>query len=760
MVANSNGRLTLARPSQEPDDEAPIDVRAILLKAWHGKWIIAICVLIAGVLAFLTVSQFVPVYRATAKVMFGLEQQANLINAAPILQSDVLSNSLQNEIEVLQSTSLIERVVDRLSLEKNSDFNPFLKVPEPTWSDTIRNIFSVPPEITDIMRNLSVLKPLPPPAPEPDPETIAAFQRGLVIASVRAGLSLQPVTGSRVINLSFTATDPVMAAKIANTFAEQFIVDQLEARLEATRAATTWLSDRVDKLKERVQVAEEAVQEAIAEQSIEAGQSLEITKSQLAALNSSLSSARNAATAAEATYNRLKKSIEEGRDYGAIPEFRNSVINGYRAREAELISQRDALKTQVGKDHPALVRVQTQLKELANNINAEAARIVEAARTNWLAQKNLAETIEANVRELETKALEQSRNQVAVRQLEREANASRVLYESLLSRLKETSAQGELQTAGARILSPAVAPTRPLTTASNRTLFAMLLAGGLIGIGIVFLLDKLNNTFRSPTQLEELTHETVLGTIPSIGRRLQRQTVLHRFREKPKSALAESIRNLRTSILFSNVDDPPKVVMFTSSVTREGKSTTSMLMAVTSQQMGKSAIIVDCDLRLPSLARLLDKVDTGPGLLSLLEGATTLEDAIFQDAESGLHVLMTKPSEPRSNLNAADLLSSQRFKTLLTSLREKYDLVILDAPPTLVVADARILSKQADAVVYAVRWDHTPRGAVLEGLRDLHSMKAPVAGVILTMVNEAKATKYAYDGYAYYRGRYRDYYVS
>jgi polysaccharide biosynthesis transport protein len=199
--------------------------------------------------------------------------------------------------------------------------------------------------------------------------------------------------------------------------------------------------------------------------------------------------------------------------------------------------------------------------------------------------------------------------------------------------------------------------------------------------------------------------------------------------------------------------------MFTSSVPREGKSTTATLVAMTSRQMGKSAIIVDCDLRLPALADLLGTKSEGPGMLSAIEGTATLEEAIHRDEESGLHVLMTKPSEPRSTVNAADILSSKRFDDMIEELKRTYDLVILDTPPTLAVADPRILSSHADVVVYVVRWDNTPRGAVMEGLKELRQIKAPVAGVVLSMLNETKASRYAYEGYSSYRGRYRNYYV-
>jgi len=201
-------------------------------------------------------------------------------------------------------------------------------------------------------------------------------------------------------------------------------------------------------------------------------------------------------------------------------------------------------------------------------------------------------------------------------------------------------------------------------------------------------------------------------------------------------------------------------VMFTSSVPREGKTTSAMLMAMTSRQMGKSAIIVDCDLRLPALSHMIKDTDDQPGLLSVIDGTTPISDAIYEEPTSGLHVLMTQSGERQSSINAADVLSSKRFEQLVNGLSEAYDLVILDTPPALVVTDARILSKLVDAVIYAVRWDKTPRGAVLEGLKELKSVDAPIAGLVMTLVNEARATKYSYDGYNYYKGKYRDYYIS
>ena len=739
-----------------------IDLRALLLKLWRGKWILLVSVLIFGTGGYLFASQIERTYVATAKVMFEPHRE-NVINLDQVVVGpDLRGDGLANQMEILTSTSLIERVVRLEGLDRDPEFNPRLREPEPTLIDSVWSLLRIPTAfITETLRDLGVLTPSPPPPPPPDPEMVADRERQTVNRNVLSRLELEPVRGARVIDISFFSSSPDTAARVANRIAEQYIVDQLEARLEATRAATEWLSVRVEELEQRVQVAEDAVERARAELAGDAGASLEITQQQLSALNAALSTTRNAATTARSTYERLDTAFREGRDFGAIAEFRASeLIRDFRGREAELTRRRATLVNTVAPTHPALREVDAQLEEVRESMDAEARRVIAAARAEWMSQEEQLQRLQTDVRALEARALEQSRQEITLRQLEREAQARRALYENFLTRLTQVSEQEELQTSDARILSAAERPLSPLGGAMRRILMVALAVGLFIGLVIIFLREVLNNTYRSAQQLEAVTGEPMLGSIPGIGWRIRRRDVLKHFRENPKSSLAESVRSLRTSILFSNVDDPPSVVMFTSSVPREGKSTTSMLMAMTSRQMGKSAIIVDCDLRLPALARLLNANDGQPGLLSVISGKATLEEAIFRDAETGLHVLMTKPSEPRSSLNAADVLSSKRFRDLIRQLRESYDLVILDTPPAVIVADARILAPLVDAVVYIVRWDHTPRGAVLDGLKELRAVNAPIAGMALSLVNEAQASRYEEGGYGYNRAKYKDYYVS
>ncbi|MFK7880682.1 GumC family protein [Roseobacter sp.] len=740
------------------DDDDRIDLRTLFTTLWRGKWIVMITTLIAIVLGVLVVSQMEPTYRASAKVMFDI-QQTNVVNIQEVLVDQQFDASkLEDQIEVLRSTKLIERVIEELALDEDPEFNPSLRVHEPTILERIGLSVAMPPELTDFAMNVGLIAP---PPPTPEASELARQERLQVINNVLEGIELTPVGRSRVIEISFVSDHPRTAARVVNTIAEQYIVDQLEAKLEATRAATSWLSARVDELQERVQLAEDKVEAARVELSDETGQTLAVTRQQLEALNGSLASFRAEASRLASLYNRLTSAVEENRDLGAISEFRASnLIQTYREERNELLGQKVVLESSVREGHPALVRLMQQISEVERNISDEARRIVSAAELDLRGAQAQETSLESEVRRLEQKALQQSRNEVQLRQLDREAEASRVLYENFLGRLQETSEQEDLQEADARVLSPAEQPLLPEGQAKTRVLMLATILGGIVGIGIVFLLDRLNNTFRTPNQLEDLSGENVLGVLPALGNRTKRSDIIKHLREKPSSSLAESIRNLRTSILFSNIDKTPKVVMFTSSIPREGKSTSSMLVAMTSRQMGKSAIIVDCDLRLPVLARLLNAADGKPGLISVLEGTSPVNEAIFKDPDTGLHVLMTRSSQRASKINAADALSSKKFQDLIQELSKIYDLVILDTPPTLVVTDARIISKLVDAVVYAVRWDSTPRGAVMEGLKELKSIDAPIAGVVMTMINEDKASRYSYEGYSYYKGQYKDYYGS
>lgn len=732
-------------------DGPVIDIRGIVSTLWRGKWIIAICTLIAAAIAYVAVSQFQPQYWAAGKVMFG-EQRSNAIDLQGLFpEVEFDSEALQNELEVLRSITLAERVISELELEKNPHFNPFLQESGPSLMDYVVSLVPIDLKAWGLASDPPVI---------PDEER-ARIEHLALINQLQSNLSLQPVGRSRVIQVAFVSTDPKLSADVVNMVMDQYIFDQLEAKLATARDATEWLSARVLELRERLTESENVVEDTRERLSLSSGQGVDVTRQQIQGVTNQLTESRKRASSLEAQFNRIVVAKEEGTDLGAVPEFRASrILETYREEENALVAQRKSLARNLTDEHPMLQRIDAQLREVQSKKERETDGIVESIRIALDAAKTEQSSLEIELRELEGLSLRQSRDLLELRQLEREAEANRLLYETYLNRQRELTAQEDSQTTNVRVLSQAFKPVFPAGQKQNLILLVSAILGAMLGAGIVLLLDFLNNTYRASGQLESQTRLPVLGTIPATGGRGGTVDVMRRFLKRQNSSLAEAVRNLRTSVLFSNVDTPPKVVMITSSTPREGKSTTSLLMAMTSAQMGKKTILVDCDLRRPTMARTFDMhKDQSPGFFSIIQGTAVLEDAIYTDQATGLDILMNKEHERPEKVNAADILASKRFHDLIKVLTREYDMVVLDTPPALVVTDARVVSAVADSVIYVVRWGKTPRGAVADGLNELERVEAPVVGTVLTMINEAKAAKYVYEGQEYYRGKHREYYI-
>lgn len=732
-------------------EESALDLRALLGTVWRGRWIIAMSLVISLILAYLIISQMTPTYRASGTMLFRSEET----NVTDIRTVTLSEQNLENEIQILLSTGLLGAVVDRIGI---NTILPVRLEDEATGfqlRDLLRWETYVSPS------TLASLGIIDPPVPDAGltPQVLQDRKRLAAIYHIRDGLKLEPILNSRVITISYQSESPGLSARVVNTIADEFIRNQLQAKADATRAASEWLGDRINALRVRVENAELAVEAARSRQNAAAGQSSEVTQQQLLAISRQLAEARALRASAEVSYRAAQTAIEAGSEQiGTISLFRDApVIATLRARESELRDQ-DATYATFAASSPTRARVLAEISRIQESIRTEAASIVKTLENDLEVAREREEVLQEQVTELENIDQEQRRGEVQLRQLEREAEASRVLYENFLGRLEETQQQETLVAADARLLTRAEVPTLPVGAGKMRVLLLCGILGVGAGIGIIFLLDKLNNTFRGVKQLEDYTGLPVLAVLPTVGAEMDRSEVIEQLYEKPNGHLAEAVRNLRTSLLFGSAKTAPKVVVFTSSVPGEGKSTSSLLLALTSQQMGRSAIIVDCDMRLRGISSLVQHEDDRPGLLSVLKGTATVDEAVDVDPNTGLMILACRPGETDRTLSAADIVASRYFSDLVTHLSKVFDLVVLDTPPVLAVADARIAASLADAIVYAVRWDDTPRGAVVEGLRELRGVDAPIAGLALTMVDNDRVATYAYEGYGHYRARYSEYY--
>jgi len=348
--------------------------------------------------------------------------------------------------------------------------------------------------------------------------------------------------------------------------------------------------------------------------------------------------------------------------------------------------------------------------------------------------------LQRSIAAIETQIENQSVELIKLRQLQREAEASRLIYEFFLGRLKETSVQQGTQQADSRIISRAVVPVKASAPRKSMVLVLAAMLGLLVGAAMILLREMRQTGIRTADQLEKLTGMTVIGQIPMIPAR-RRSNVLKYLVDKPNSAAAEAIRNLRTSLLLSDIDNPPKVFMSTSSLPGEGKTTQSLALAQNMAGLGQKVLLIEGDIRRRVFNEYFD-IKEKRGLLAVLSGAAELKDVVTHVDELGADVLIGE----KSATNAADIFSSQKFRDFLKASRKAYDAIIIDTPPVLIVPDSRVIGQSVDAIIYTVKWDSTSRVQVREGLRMFETVNLRIAGLVLSQINPKQMKHYGYGG--------------
>ncbi|WPZ23570.1 polysaccharide biosynthesis tyrosine autokinase (plasmid) [Sulfitobacter faviae] len=691
---------------RENDDE--IDLSSLFRTLWRGKLWIALCGLLALLLGgYYAYGLAVPVYTAKAAIALESRQEQVMDIESVVTGLGGDQSTINTEVEVLRSRGLIEDLVMDMDLLKDPEFNTSLQ-PAPS--------FSIGKAVGFIRGLIS----------EPE-ETQPATERAILdstINTVLGSISASNLRQSFVFEITVTTEDPDKSAAMANRLAELYIQDQISVKFEKTEQATSWLSERVSGLQIELETAQAELKDFSTNTEL-------VNAETLAALNRQLKDLRDRratlVTQAEATESRLQV-LQDARAAGpgAFGEIADdAALNQvYRRLEDGSVGAETAFETRAD--------------ALITRAKLEATRAMSQLSA-----------IEASITEVSNRIDNQSEELVILEQLQREVEASRLLYEAFLSRLKETSIQQGIQQADSRILSRAVVPSTPSAPRKSRILALSLILGLLAGSGAVLLREMAQNTFRTAEDLEAKTGHSVIGQIPKIPAK-HRRNVLEYITQKPNSVAAESVRNLRTSLLLANLDTPPKIIMSTSSVPGEGKTTQSITLAQNFAGLGAKVLLIEGDLR----RRVLDEYfghDQKHGFLSVISGEVPLEKAIVHDETLTADILYGE----QSTINAADLFSSNTFSDFIKGLREHYDHIIIDTPPVLAVPDARVIGQLVDAVIYTVQWDSTPHRQVLDGLKSLQSVNVRVSGLVLSQIDGNKMKRY---GYADSYGDYSSYY--
>lgn len=721
MNVEGNAENRQAAGSVEP---ALVHVFGLL---WHHKAVIAATILLTALASALIVLQLTPRYTAEAQVLIGT-RATNVVDIKSVLEALRPDRAtVQNEVEVLASRSLAEMVVDALGLVEVPEFNQQLRppsllrnplhwLPKPLFGDVPAAL--TPEEAQQRVRN----------------DTVTALIEALNVESVRI---------SNVVSVAVTAEDAKLAAAIVNTLADTYLQEQLKQKYSATEQAIGWLNERVSAIRDQVEQSEKAVEDYRQTQGLTETSDASLIEQQISEVNQQLIGARAATSEADARLRQAREIMQsEDGIYSAPEVLAAPLIQNLRMQEASLAGEAEQMAQEYGPRHPRIINVNAELTDIRTKIAEEVQRIVRSLENSLEVARTRERTLEDSIEGLKAEATRLTASQARLRVLEREAAANQTLFDVFLARYMETGDTEDLFSADARIISRATVPSQQawpnLTTAAAISL----VVAALLALLNVFVIEQVfDRGFRHSDRLETDLQVGSLGMVPKLTD-TEALGIDHVLNE-PMSAFSESLRMLHTGLLVSDAKEPgPLSVLITSSVAEEGKTFLAIALARLVARSGRKALLVDADLRHGQVGTRLSLAGEA-GLEHLLTGRVTESEAAIQhDEKSGLDVL----TAGRSVKVPTDILSSQAMSKLLAEFKSRYDLVVIDSPPVLLVSDARILAQIADKTVFAVRWAATARGVAAVGLKQLLESGGRVAGAVLTIAQRSRKGYYGYYG--------------
>jgi exopolysaccharide transport family protein len=700
------------------------------------KWLVISC--IVGIFATVAIASLreTPIYEAAGQIAVN-KADSNLISfkdSMPVVEY-YDQGDLDTEVRIIQSDLLALQVIRQLNLDKRPEFGGH---PDQKQANLVADSLQ-----TDSNRATAVL---------------GAFLGGLHV-------SLIPNT--RIIEIHYNSTDPQLAASIVNTLAATYVEQNFKTKFESTMQASDWLSKQLVDLQMKVETSQEKLVRYQKEHEILGNDEKQnITTEKLDEINKELTLAESDRMQKEAIY-RQTQSTDPDAIAAAIVTGNpggSGLLDSLRAQQAALKIQVADLGTQFGPSYPKIAQLNNQLKEIDHQLQSETNKAVDHLRGQYLAALQRENLLHDSFEKQKQEANKLNESAIEYSLLKRDVESNRTLYEGLLEKLKEAGVTAGLRSTNFRILKPARAPSVPVEPNIPRNLSFALVLGVISGLGLAFLLENMDNTVRTPEQAQALSALPSLGMIPLGSKTTTHGTAANRLaltssREavetvtqvRPQSQMAESYRALRTSLLLSNLGAPPKVIMVTSARPQEGKTTTSINTAIVLAQKGVRVLLVDADLRRPSVHKTLGM---GPrsGLSNVLTGSATLQQTItISPLVPNLFILPAGTPPP----NPAELLASANMRDLIAELREQFDHIVLDTPPTLSVTDAVVLSPRADATILVIRSGQTTKQALRRSRDILMQVNAHVAGVLLNAVD---LTSPDYYYYYEYQGKYTHYY--
>jgi polysaccharide biosynthesis transport protein len=713
------------------EDTRPFDIFKYLRILTKYKWLIAgVIILVTGLTAVSTF-MMTPIYRATASIQIERDV-TKIIEKGEVEFEDTSGGEFyQTQYQLLSSRTLAERVSEALRLGDDKAFN----IPvSPTLFNLIRA------KLTEFISSL-IFTETTRRAEEQTAAPPEAKNNKAAVGRLMGGLRIEPVRGSRIVNIYFNHPDPAVAQRIANGYAEVYITDNLDRRFETTAYARKFLEERLQQLKARLEESEkQLVQYADDKGIITLGEGKTVVDSDIEAVNSKLTEARSEKIRLELIWQRVEDA--EGLE---IAEIRNSeTVQANRKLRSELSAQYQQKLNVFKPEYPEMQQLRSQIKELDSQL-AQTVKAVKAdIKSAYESARITVATLEAEFERGKTALVQQRNRSIQYNILQREVDTNRQLYDGLLQRYKEIGVAGGIGRNNISFVDKAQLPTSPASPDVRRNLLLGLLAGLAIGLLIAFGLDFLDETFRIPEDVEQELGLAVVGVVPlpkgsgGISADLQDQ----------RSAISESFRSLRTSLQFSTPEGLPSSILVTSSLPGEGKSTCAVGLADAFGKMGLKVLLIDADLRKPTLHKRFN-LRNDRGLTNYLIGGMHPADTLQVTPLANVFVMTSGPMPP----NPAELLSGSRMSDLCSAAREAYDVIIVDGPPIIGLADAPLLAGATQVTLMLVGANSTRKSALRMAVRRIQAVRGNIVGVVLNKFDRREAGYgygYGYGDYEYY----------
>jgi capsular exopolysaccharide synthesis family protein len=689
-------------------------------------------IVLVPLLTYVAVGQITPLYTASGSLLYE-DSEYKVRELQSILRVDPITDAVMvTQAEVLRGMPIVEQVASRLNLYANPEFNTSLR-PASWW----RRPFAA---VAHMFRQSTSQVPEAP-GPQLDPV------RNATLAVTRSALTVTPIKSSHVLEVSFTATDPVLAAAAVNDAMDAYVKARLSAKYGAVMRARDWLEHRAVELRSEVQKRETDVARYRAQHGLVDGMHGGMASEQISLLTENLARARSALAETEG-----RLDAASGRAGAAAQAAIAPSVVQLRTRRDQLAAELQSMLGRLGPNHPDVRAARTQLAEADSAIAAEISRVVAATAADVRADRDRVATLQQNLADAQKTVQQDAQSQVPLNAMLRDAEASRSLLQAVLERIQQTAQQSAIEAPDAHEISLALPPDHPSFPRTGPIMGAAIAFGVVFGLLLVYLCEIADTSFRSGDDIRSALGLPCLALIPRVTRRmLQGMSVEEYAARKPLSAFAEQLRALRAGL--SLWPDRPRIIAVTAAHPKEGKTTVTHALGRLAAMNGERVIVVDCDIRHPSIGNT-PWTNASPGLVDYLRERTTLKDIIRKDTASGMDSIACGTGEA----NALGLLMSATMARMLQTLRQDYDLVLLDTPPAEAITDARIVAGLADATLFCIRWRGTSRQVALHALELLEEAHANVVGATLTQVDVNVHVRSGYADAEVYHPRYGAYF--